>query len=72
MKTSEYSYRNSGKPASYSEESYAFANERYTDILQQAETSRRVKAQTAAAPAAKPARAAWQWVTAILTAIHLG
>ena len=68
MKTSEYSYRKSGMPATWNEESYAFGSERLNDMLQQAETARRVKVQTAASMA-KPAKAAWQWVTAILASI---
>jgi hypothetical protein len=68
MKTSEYSYRKSGMPATWNEENYAFGNERFTGMLKQAETARMIKALPSMT-ASKPAKAAWQWVTAVLASI---
>ena len=53
MKNSEYNYCNAGQPATWNEESYAFAGERFTDILMQAEESRLVGAATQPAGSSK-------------------
>jgi hypothetical protein len=70
MKTSEYNYNKAGKPVSWSEENYAFANERMNDKLRQAEYARAVKAAIEM-PAQSKRKVVLQWVTAVLTRINI-
>jgi hypothetical protein len=71
MKTSEYNYNKAGRPVSWNEENYAFANERMNDKLLQAEYARKVKAATEMHASSKR-KVVLQWVTAALSWINIG
>jgi hypothetical protein len=66
MKNSEYNYSKAGKPATWNEESYAFAGERFTDILMLAEESRQVNAAARPAGSSK-SKVALQLISVVLS-----
>ena len=71
MKNSEYNYNKAGIPVSWSEENYAFANERMNDKLLQAEYARKVKAASGM-PSASKSKVVLQWIAAALSRINIG
>jgi hypothetical protein len=71
MTTSEYNYHKAGRAVSSSEENYAFANDRMTDRLLQAEYARKVKAASGT-PAISKSKVFLQWVAAALSWINIG